>query len=83
VAKELKLEHEPALKEDGEVYRPWMFDDTGELTGFQGHLCRHCHSYYADPKTAPNKNGKKWDAKLEGTNVCPAKLLELLKATIL
>jgi len=88
-----KLCHEPTLLEDGTPYRPYFFDDTGDLQGFQGYLCRLCHSYYMLPDTEPLEVQRpdKWGGnphrdfpvKLEGSNVCPAKLYDALKGTVL
>lgn len=83
-----KLAHEPALKEDGTVYRPYIFDDTGRLQGYTCLLCRLCHAYYADLDAAPAWDRESGDprpfpALLSGASVCPAKLYEALKETAL
>ena len=88
---ELTLNHEPAVKDNGEVYKPYFFDDTGQLQGFRGFVCRLCHSYYADPKCSPETSKPDhqgdtyvltWPCGLSDQSVCPAKVMELLKQTI-
>lgn len=80
-----KLAHEPAVKENGEVYRPNILDDTGELWAYQGFVCRLCHAYYADPDVDPinGRQGPQPFPELSATSVCPAKLYEALKGTVL
>lgn len=86
-----KLAHEPALKEDGSEYAPYFLDDSKRLNGWQGRLCRLCHSYYAIPVLEPehhqNREGHghfvEFPVELEGSSACPAKLYEAMKAAIL
>lgn len=90
------LSHEPALKADGTVYRPYMFDDSGMLQGYRGLLCRLCHVYYADPDAEPTTDQRAlhdrhehvdvpWPVDLLGEpgGVCPAKIHQLLRRTLL
>jgi len=82
------LAHEPAKKEDGSVYRPYILDDSGQIQGYTGLLCRLCHVYYADPgaDVAWDKTTNlpvPWPAQLSDASVCPAKLHQLLKQTVL
>lgn len=91
----MDLSHEPALKADGTVYRPYALDDSGLLQGYQTLVCRLCHVYYADPDTAPAVDKwaqhrhehveLPWPADLLGEpgGVCPAKLHQLLRRTLL
>lgn len=82
------LSHEPAVKEDGEVYRPYFLDDSKQLQGYRGLLCRRCHAYYADPEAESLHDQTTylhvdWPVELSEHSVCPAKLHELLKQTVL
>lgn len=81
-----KFAHEPALKDNGKPYRPYMLDDTQQLQAFQGFLCRHCHTYYADPEAGAiytlREGIKEFPPQLKGSGVCPAKVLEAMQKTI-
>lgn len=91
----LDLRHEPATKEDGSVYRPYVHDDTGRFQGYTALVCRLCHAYYADPEAEPARDQRAmeegrhvevpWPAGLEGDRggVCPARVYALLKETVL
>jgi len=78
------LEHEPALKEDGTVYRPNLLDDSGGTSAWDGYLCRLCHCYYANPKSAGEYRQSHLQGphpKLVGRNICAAKLAALFVPT--
>ncbi len=86
----MDLSHEPALKADQTVYRPYILDDSGQIQGYTALLCRLCHVYYADPDTEPaldKRTGEHvpWPVDLHGEpgGVCPAKLHRLLRSTLL
>ena len=82
-----KFAHEPALKDDGTPYRPYMLDDSQMLQAFPGFICRHCHTYYADPETAAiyaiNGSMKDFPVQLKGSGICSARVLEAMQKTIL
>lgn len=77
---DIDVSHEPALKEDGTVYRPNILDDTGELFAFSALLCRHCHVFYADPEAVGGKLDEKLPVKLGPLDevVCPTRAMAAL-----